>query len=273
MKSTIKVAYSQRVGKRGFYLGIADLALLVAHRDVALHLIYYDDDFEDLPRMKSLTDILSELLPDSMDLAPDALMNPPKSSRQWCVAACRGDYVRADFRALNHFVPLFQQEAMGEDLWMNVAGGALKRVDKQINQCQSQAGEFDDEDMVSSMMDHVGRLQNKRDFINTMHQSGVHPVLVPGDGDCGLWTLLNLEGGVVSGSQLCPRSAVDDMRRETHQNKILQNQFFSGFLLQNAFIDLSVWNCLKSASKYWMLTIGKFKFRSFIILFYLLVAF
>ena len=179
-------------------------------------LLYFDDEFTDLPKLVGFDQMLQSMFPD-MDLELPASPPDPDSSETWCVAALQANYERGDFRQLNHYMPLFSRKAMGESVWSTLAEKNLRKLEKLISRQQDslENGEDSEDEFLESTRDHIIQLKRQLDFTGLVHRVGFHPATVPADGNCALWTLLSLEGGPVARAQMGSMQQVKELREET----------------------------------------------------------
>ena len=208
-----EVAYSQRILKKGVYLSVADLAMMSKLKNKAICMVYWDNEHLGkappvVPLQESLTALAGRTFPD----LPKCDM-PDENT--WCVGVCRADYRRDGFQQLNHFVPLYQEAVMTDQLWHIAATEKRRKLQKRIERTQQQVEEASDEEWAESLQDNVLLLKNQEAFMSTLHSVGLHPNTVPGDGDCMLWTILALQGGPVVGCQMNDRNDVQSLREES----------------------------------------------------------
>ena len=112
-----KVAYANTVKKNGFFIGLLDLALLARSRKKRLMVLHYHDACQDPPQLAPVMDIFHPLYASSEHSPPEDIMHVDHESGTWNVAVLLADYTRGSYQQLNHFVPLFQKDTMGEQLW------------------------------------------------------------------------------------------------------------------------------------------------------------
>lgn len=163
-----ELAYAKAVLENGFFLGIADLALLASARQKKGYIVCFDTDFSANRKFESLDGILhrwissSETMPckDEPDFAsPDT----------FCFAAVRADYNECKFSQLNHFVPLFYKGRVGEGLWATIAEGSLQRLEKRLEQLRvDTATEEVQDEYVFSMIEVIAKMEQQINFTRKM---------------------------------------------------------------------------------------------------------
>lgn len=129
--------YATIVSKDGKYLGILDIALLGFHRQQAVSLLIYDDEPE--PKYCNIADILATWI------SPVALeeykWEAHCSAGAWDFVLCRADMVKARLITLNHYLPAWTVESLGEDrfrmAWQILSGDVASQqlqIQKEIKE-------------------------------------------------------------------------------------------------------------------------------------------
>ena len=215
-RCSAKVAYAETVIKNGFYLGILDIALLARAREKDILLVYFDDDFEDAPGVSTLFEVLAKLVPGSV-MPPVEKAIDPASSSTWTVASVNASFRRGSFQQLNHFLPLFNKEAMGDNAWDTIALQNKDKLKKRIQHSISALPPDDDpeDEFSESIREQVHVLERQLAFMDMMHRLSFHPGMVPADGNCALWTLLALDGGAFAKAQWSSNQHVQQLRLES----------------------------------------------------------
>ena len=157
-------------------------------------MVYYDDGFGDLP---SAIDLMEVIRP--MVVIEDPEQQAPGSSSPWYFAALMSDYRRGSFQQLSHFMPLFCKTHMGAGTWTTLSHSVSRKMSKRLNQfAASLPAEDESEDEFSaSAKEHLMLLQRQKLFFDVMQKIDFLPSVVPGDGNCALWSILALMGGPV----------------------------------------------------------------------------
>lgn len=196
-------AYAETVATPGFYVGLLDLALLARVRKKQLMFLHYDNDPEWSGRLLTLWQVLEAMFPDA-DVATSEEPPSLSSSDTWCIACVMANYERGSFQQLNHFEPLYPLQQVGQELWDRLAPVCASKLANKIKKCgDALPAEDESEDEFSaSAREYLEQLKRQQVFTQLMHQMSFHPAPVPADGNCGLWTLLALEGGPVSRAQM-----------------------------------------------------------------------
>lgn len=178
-----------------------------------MEVVFFDDEFQDLPGISPLPAMLLKLVAPGSD-APSPFNASYNST--WVLGSVTASYQRASFLRLNHFVPLFRRGEEGEELWNKISSESRNRLSKKIQQFAATVAEDDEiaDEFSLSMRDHLHKLESQQEFMRLMHQLGFHPAVVPADGNCALWSVLTLQGGLVAKAQLQTMQDVSDLRQD-----------------------------------------------------------
>jgi hypothetical protein len=217
------VAYANTVKKNGFFIGLLDLALLARSRKKRLMVLHYHDACQDPPQLAPVMDIFHPLYASSEHSPPEDIMHVDHESGTWNVAVLLADYTRGSYQQLNHFVPLFQKDTMGEQLWSKLTQESSIKHAKRIQKCQAMLpGEDEsDDEFAASAREHLELLLRQQDFNQITQGIDLFASAVPGAGNCGLWTMLSLEGGPIAKCQGVDQKAVQQMREDTWYSLII----------------------------------------------------
>lgn len=198
--------------------------MLAVDRESSLQVVHFDDEFAGLPETEAAEEIFARFLSEHIALpkASSAKKDP------WLVVACRADYQRSTFQTLNHFVPAFTRAQLGEEAFAMVTDAALKKVDKQLEKSWRRmcADSSSSDEWGESLKEHIQRLQQKKEFLQMMHQMSLHAGEVPADGNCALWSVLSLIDGPIVQAQSSTKGDVDKLRNDPCQVSIARICFF-----------------------------------------------
>jgi len=225
------VAYAETVTKPGFYLGVLDIALLARRREKDILILYYDDEFKDVPTVKNLSQILGAIFPDA-EVQGQKESPKPEHATAWCLASLMANYERGSFRQLNHFVPLFVKASMGEAMWETVAEKSLVKMVKRVRTMEETKPDTDDDsedELAESHREYLMSCRRQLEFVQLMMRLDFHVGIVPSDGNCALWSLLALEGGPCAKAQMSSKADVQKLREDpylTWPMVLLQNAWF-----------------------------------------------
>ena len=226
-----KAAYAEKTRKMGFFLTLVDAVLLAKMHSRNIALVFYDKDCQGDPKMVPLLDCLNPLVP-GLELQG---FGQDERADTWIIACVRGDFIKGDFRELNHFVPVFRKSHMGEGVWSMVANEGLKKLKERaashVKKLSDNSDEEDEDCLNLGIKELIQKLQSQIQFSEDMHRVGLHAATVPGDGDCLLWTFLSLEGGPVKRAQDSTKDHVQKMRADTcllNNGWIILNHFRRG---------------------------------------------
>jgi hypothetical protein len=131
-------------------------------------------------------------------------------------------------QGINHFVPAWFAEELGDDDFEKVRYRSLARYEKTMERLKRDQkrhsaklrvekqthGDASDSAslaqlMLTSLEDEWLRETQWREFEIKCHASGLHPVDVPGDGNCLLWSIKCLYENDIYGSKIDPESKKD----------------------------------------------------------------
>ena len=209
-----QVCYGHNVSQERVYLSPLDLGHLALRRGKELVLCFLEKDKSVNPSkctFLSFKLFLENLLPDH-DF-PDLEDEPDMSSRDtWIIWATRADFQPVelkDLASVNHFVPVWHRSQIpqndnGQDDFEVVMKAAMIKHSKQKQSLEGQIKDIqeknhtdeEDEAKMASLMDQLDLLQKEVDARELFKSYGCHFHSVEADGNCGLWTVLALLGGL-----------------------------------------------------------------------------
>ena len=118
----VQEEYASIVNKDGKYLAILDVALLAFHRQQTLSLLIFDDEPE--PTYCNIADILATWIPEKALEANK--WEAQCSAGNWDLVLCRFDMKRARLVTLNHYLPAWTVDCLGEErfrmAWQMLSG-------------------------------------------------------------------------------------------------------------------------------------------------------
>lgn len=176
-------------------------------------MVYYDDDFVSRPQVSSLMDVFRDMVegrpaPGFPTQRPD-----PACPDTWAMACVRGDYERASFRRLNHWVPLFHRQKLGDAMFDLSLQDRKKKLVRRENVYLEQIDE-EDEDFVSSIQDQLRSLHCQKEFVEMMAGMDFLASHAPGDGNCFLWSVLAFELSTVTSGKRATRDEMLELRKD-----------------------------------------------------------
>ena len=203
--------------------------------------MHYHDASQDPPEVVPVIDVFHPLYASSGHSPPEDIMHVDHESGSWNVAVLLADYTRGSYQQLNHFVPLFQKDTMGEQLWSKLTQESSIKHAKRIQKCQAMLpGEDEsDDEFAASAREHLELLLRQQDFNQITESIDLFASAVPGDGNCGLWTILSLEGGPVAKCQGVDLKHVQQMREDTWYSMVFPHYLFHMFHMYSY-----VFNCI-----------------------------
>ena len=181
----------------GFYISLLELLLLVDSRDCFLMLSTHEDGI--LKESRSVHTYLQELLPDDIQLANERSPDTANENT-WHVLYCMADFSSANHSQLNHFVPLFHKNMLGQQRFQ-LAG---RRYDQQIGDRIADAHlevnrimQTDEDDTsnasLEGLLDQIACLEREKQTFDKLREQGLIAEQVAGDGNCGLRAAATLE--------------------------------------------------------------------------------
>ena len=133
----IQEEYASIVGRDGKYLGILDVALLAFHRQQSLSLLIFDDEPE--PKHCNIADILKSWVPEEALEANK--WEAQCSAGNWDLVLCRFDMKRGSLMTLNHYLPAWSVDCLGEEryrmAWQILSGDVASQqlhIHKQLKE-------------------------------------------------------------------------------------------------------------------------------------------
>lgn len=200
------VMYGYYVGLDRVYLGVLDLVLLalLGGKDVVLVVHVKDNDattVQNVPLRKYLEDTVSGIVLEDLNPDPDF-----SSESTWFVAAVRADHKAtslSEFFEVNHFIPAWHKSQLPESDWKLLTGKAKLaladkqlKISKQIHGCMSSATKGQNSEALASLLEMQEIYEDEESEFHDFEFHDFFISTVPGDGNCCLWTLLALRGGV-----------------------------------------------------------------------------
>lgn len=212
-----EVQYATLCCKSAFYLGILDLALLALKRGKDLAVLYWDDEnAAGIPVIRPALEIMQSFVPECVHWDGKKTVNLA-SPDTWIAACLRAGFHRGSFCQMNHWIPVFSRQQMGEEFWSKRTTEVMNKFKKSYERTQARMKQDDsDSDDVyqASLQNLLRQLNAKSDFWTTLHAVGIHPEEVPADGDCCLWTAASLLAGPVVRVAFTSKESVLEMRKE-----------------------------------------------------------
>ena len=208
--------YADYITRNGMYLGLLDLGAFCEHWQTSPTVIAYDLDFAEIPAQKPLQKILNELSGVSSVL--ESYDEPNKADPStWYLVACRADFQRDVLQKLNHWMPAWPKEQLG-DLWETLRQATMSKIQKKIastcTKLQSESCDSDDE-MKESLEILLSTLTRKQECFQKLMDLGLFPVDVAADGNCMLWALDALKSGPGVRTSLSTLERVKGLREES----------------------------------------------------------
>ena len=212
--------YVKLIAVEGHFLGLADLALLAGEQVSNIQVLHWDSELPDgCPAVRQLGQTLNLVMEEQLFQTKDGL--DPADHLTWTFACTSATFERGAFLSMNHFVPLFTAQQVGER-WQTDTTAILENQRRRIAKLKkkidllSQDSE-EDEAIHESLMHRLTVLQNQHVFWQTMITAGYLPIDVPADGDCLLWSYRCLKGGAHIRLNLTNKDSVRDVRADTCQ--------------------------------------------------------
>ena len=135
----------------------------------------------------------------------DFTADPSVSDKNtWFAICCRADFQRVDFLSLNHFMPGWHKSQLGEEMWDKACAANSSALEKRQalrkQKLTDLMEEADPEDPTFEVMFRQLLLEDRlikaeQLAIQECLKLDVFPENVLADGNCGLWTILQLLEG------------------------------------------------------------------------------
>ena len=215
-------AYAKMIAQNGTFLGLPEIAMLAEREKKNVLLLYYDNDFEDVPTLTPLAQVLFSFTGGALGSA-DGELSDMASLDTWVLAACRADFVKAPFQQLNHYMPVWTKKQMGSDDFEKTMKHSLAKIDKKIlslnKKLERDSDDSMDEALQESILPHIGWNHRRKAFFQNLEEMGLLPVEVPGDGNCLLWSVVSLLAGPTIRSALSTLQKVEALRLDAWLGK------------------------------------------------------
>jgi hypothetical protein len=206
------------IKKMGEELDVLDLMVMSKYLNMSF-MLCADNQNHNTLNPTSILDYLKDFGVDmSSELAPE---DSPAGVLILCSSSFGG-------QGINHFVPAWFAEELGDDDFEKVRYRSLARYEKTMERLKRDQkrhsaklrvekqthGDASDSAslaqlMLTSLEDEWLRETQWREFEIKCHASGLHPVDVPGDGNCLLWSIKCLYENDIYGSKIDPESKKD----------------------------------------------------------------
>ena len=184
----------------GTYISLLDLLLLASARDKELVCLLFDD--REKVECRSLRHILEEIKNvkiEDMKESPDL-----SSPNTWIIIGCKANFERGSVIHLNHFLPGWHKAQLGKDRQLSLLGSMkeiMVREAKLVREAadldvQEKDGKLDSlmlETLRNDLEMRKADLQREDTTKKVIQELSIVCKDVPGDGNCGLWTILALQ--------------------------------------------------------------------------------
>ena len=176
-----------------------------------MRIVYFDDEFAGSPPVLDMMDFIRPMV---------SVEDPDKEARHpvpWYLACLMADYRRGSFQQLNHFMPLFSKTHMADGTWTTLAQTCSRKIAKQLEKCAKNLPDSDEseDEFSASAKEHLLLLQRQKDFFDLMQKIDLLPAVVPGDGNCALWSILASMGGPIQKAQMSTAADIKALREDT----------------------------------------------------------
>ena len=197
--------YASLVEKNGFYVSLLDLMLLALSRNKAIAVAYFGDEGDaQKVRVRCLRDTLESLTNCDYHDVPAA---DPSSKDTWIFVGCTADFSSTDLMAMNHFVPAWHRKQLPDEFdskcntLANLCQEAISGKEKEAAELADKETDDEEEGEVQllSVLDEIRLLEKHLAAADLLGQHDLLPKFVPADGNCGLWSLLELQRGLAEG--------------------------------------------------------------------------
>ncbi|CAK8996503.1 unnamed protein product [Durusdinium trenchii] len=187
--------HAENVAKDGVYLDALDLSVIAQSFDEPFMV---RDTHAKTLEIAAIADYVKELVPgSSLDLKTS-------SGKQWTFILCNANYDSCE--ELNHWVPAISSANVGEEYLRSLMGLENCQVDLKIAETQHRYIELlgkhghdkasaEESSLLDRAEQEMFRAQNWQKFRTRCATVGLHPMEVPCDGNCLVWSALVLISG------------------------------------------------------------------------------
>ena len=193
-------AYAQNARRDGFYTSFLDMVLLANCLDKKLMFVANVDSLE----VEDSLQVLSGLLPGDICITDDQASDP---SNLWYVLLTRYDcQVAKKASELNHWIPCWHRSQLGDAAFqLGLKTYEHSMISKKVKiqavmvdctETLEDEGEQEDEHIqavLENAMHDMELAEAEEKCFAALHSLDLIPEQVPGDGNCGLWSILKLQ--------------------------------------------------------------------------------
>ena len=208
-----KAGYIESHSKEGKFLGLPDLAVLASQFDAAVVTTHWTNDSAGIPTLIPLNHTLHSLSGGVWTEDASAAVDW-ESSKTWVVAFVHATYERAEFSNLNHALPLFARQQLG-DQWGSLTEALRHKQSERVAKLKKRLSELSgdsDGELEASLQDRLDTTLRKQTFFDLMMDMNFYPVDVPADGNCVLWSVMTLRRGTTMLHQMATKESVKNCR-------------------------------------------------------------
>ena len=231
-----KAAYTEKVEKPGFFLGMLDLYILsIAHGKNLLLLLQDGEEF----RYRFISEILQGLGHAELH---DATKPDVEGEDTWIICGASATWTPVPVLQLNHWFPAWTKKRLGDE-WegaMEKSKDAAEQEKSALAASLVHANQRNTEDDVEakanleSLLDEWDKVVRKQGFLQRLYDFGVCPFDVPGDGDCGIHSVLSHLNGAPHSTNGVYESH-EELSRAV-QEKRSESGHFVVFFFENSFL-------------------------------------
>ena len=194
--------YAEKVKSDGFYLSFVDMFLFVEEKEASIRYVIHEEG--KLLEPESALLAIQQMLPKEMDIEKHCSAHDPSSPMCWHFLLCKFDFSSDQLCNLQHWVPCFYKDCVGEDTWaaciqMYTSSLEERKLQIEANIIESMQNDAEDKMQDACLEAHLEaqeHLQLEEKTFKGLHSMNLFPVQVPGNGNCGVWSLLACSEGL-----------------------------------------------------------------------------
>ena len=207
--------YAEQVGKARVYLHPLDAFLLAEKRGKHMHVVMAEKGLElEICSQRAALAAVAPEFPQCgflsakrapTPLAAEDLHACPSGKDTWIFVCSNFANGRAAACALNHFMPAWHRDQLGEESWKHCRAIAHSEHEARLQEIERLKGELDDpasdleeEDRgayLADLQERKWQFESQWELMLDLEKLGLHCEDVPGDGDCALHTIQALMDG------------------------------------------------------------------------------
>lgn len=216
--------YAEEIPSSSFFLGVGDLAVIADVYELKVTLAYLDDkspalNLDSLPNIVSQlvqgSHLISEIKPmfqrhEKIDVAKQDV---------YVMVGCRSDFQIGGGYKLNHWIPSWHRNQIGDDVFEERTGEALSEIASDIEKYEDKLKDMKETDEgYQSTREYITLLNNQLAMWKRLYKHDLYPFAVHADGNCAIWSICCLMNGLYEGKEppdIPEKDEVLEVRKES----------------------------------------------------------